>query len=338
MKLSIIIPCYNAESFIQKCVKSILVQKGFDFEIILINDGSKDNTQQRVEELAKTDKRIKIINQPNQGLSGARNTGIENASGGYIMFVDADDWLEPNALELVSQYFNGEEVFCFSYNRVFEKKIMPRDLKLNGIFDASFVQRRIVGLLGNELQDPSQADSLVTVWGKIYNAEIIKKHKIEFIDTKVFGNEDAFFNIQYLEYADRVRVLNLCLYNYRKNNFSSYTNLYKPYLFQQWKSLYKKIEEIIEIKNTDFKNAFSNRIALSIIGLGINETFSSAPFYAKSKKISIILHDPLYVRAYQNLDMKFFPWHWKLFFYFAKSKNALGILFLSKLMSFLINK
>ena len=196
----------------------------------------------------------------------------------------------------------------------------------------------MVGLLGEELRDPSQADSLVTVWGKIYKTEIIKKNKITFVDTKIFGNEDAFFNIQYLEFSNVVKLLNLPLYNYRKNNFSSYTNHYKPYLFQQWKTLYQKIFEIILNKNIDFQKALSNRIALSIIGLGLNETFSDLPFYAKIKKISVILHDPMYIKAYQNLDMKYFPLHWKLFFYLAKSKNALGVLSLSYIMNFLIKK
>ena len=77
MKLSIIIPCYNVEKFVQKCTESILIQQGFDFELILVNDGSKDNTLQVLETLAKKDSRIKVINQQNQGLSGARNIGIE---------------------------------------------------------------------------------------------------------------------------------------------------------------------------------------------------------------------------------------------------------------------
>ena len=338
MKLSIIIPCYNVEKFVQKCANSILVQKGFDCELIFVNDGSKDNTLHILENLAIKDNRIKVINQENQGLSGARNTGIENAKGDYIMFVDADDWLEPNAFELISKNFNKEDLFCFSYNRVFEKKSVPRDLKINGVYEAAFIQRRMVGLLGEELRDPSQADSLVTVWGKIYKTDIVKKNKIVFVDTKIFGNEDAFFNIQYLEFSYVVKLLNLPLYNYRKNNFSSYTNHYKPYLFQQWKTLYQKISETISNKNIDFQKALSNRIALSIIGLGLNETFSDVPFYAKIKKISVILHDPIYIKAYQNLEMKYFPIHWKLFFYLAKSKNALGVLSLSYIMNFLIKK
>lgn len=338
MKFSIIIPCYNVEKFVQKCASSILVQKGFDCELIFVNDGSKDNTLHVLENLAVKDNRIKVINQENKGLSGARNTGLENAKGNYIMFVDADDWLEPNAFELISKNFNQEDLFCFSYNRVFDNKILPRKLNIEGTFDANFIQRRMVGLIGKELLDPSQIDSLVTAWGKIYKTEIIKNHKIQFTDTKLIGTEDALFNIQYLEYAEEVKILNLPLYNYLKITEGSLTKLYKPYLFQQWKTLYQKISEIITNKEDDFKVALGNRIALSLIGLGINETYSNLPFSAKIKKINVVLHDDFYIKAYQNLEMKYFPLHWKLFFYLAKSKNALGVLSLSYIMNFLIKK
>lgn len=338
MLLSIIIPCYNVEKFVQKCTESILLQNGFDFEIILVNDGSKDKTLDILENLVEKDHRIKVINQENQGLSGARNTGIENAKGDYIMFVDADDWLEPNTFEVISENFNQEDLFCFSYNRVFDKKILPRKLNIEGTFDANFIQRRIIGLLDNELADPSQTDSLVTAWGKIYKTKIIKDNNVKFIDTKEIGTEDALFNIQYLEFAEKVKIIDVSLYNYLKNNFESLTKLYKPHLFNQWKNLYAKIFEWIKYKDTDFKKALNNRIALSLIGLSLNETFSEKSFSEKKQKISEILHDNVYQKAYQDLTLKYFPIHWKLFFYFAKTKNASGIVILSKIINFLINK
>ena len=338
MLLSIIIPCYNVEKFVQKCTESILIQQGFDFELILVNDGSKDNTLQVLETLAKKDSRIKVINQENKGLSGARNTGIENAKGDYIMFVDADDWLEPNAFEVISENFNQEDLFCFSYNRVFDNKILPRKLNIGGTFDASFIQRRIVGLLGEELADPSQTDSLVTAWGKIYKTKIITENNLKFTDIKEIGTEDALFNIQYLEFAEKVKIIDVPLYNYLKNNFDSLTKLYKPNLFNQWKNLYNKIFELIKNKDTDFKKALNNRIALSLIGLSLNETFSEKSFSQKKQRISEILHDNLYQKAYQDLTLKYFPIHWKLFFYFAKTKNASGIVILSRIINFLINK
>ena len=282
MKLSIIIPCYNVENFVQNCTESILMQQGFDFEMIMINDGSKDNTQQVLENLAEKDFRIKVINQQNQGLSGARNTGIEKATGDYIMFVDADDTLEPEALKTIADFFQEEDLFCFSYNRVFGTEKHPRKFNIQGKFPARFIQRRIVGLIDAELSDPSQTDALVTAWGKIYKTEIIRKNQIQFTDTKEIGTEDALFNIQYLEHALTAQVLDMPLYNYVKINADSLTKLHKPNLFGQWKNLYAKISEIIMAKDAEFRKALNNRIALSIIGLALNETFSEKPFSLKT--------------------------------------------------------
>ena len=314
------------------------MQQGFDFEMIMINDGSKDNTQQILENLAEKDFRIKVINQQNQGLSGARNTGIENATGEYIMFVDADDTLEPEALKTIADFFQEEDLFYFYYNRVFGTKKLPRKFNLQGKFPARFIQRRIVGLIDAELSDPSQTDALVTAWGKIYKTEIIRKNQIQFTDTKEIGTEDALFNIQYLEHALTTQVLDMPLYNYVKVNADSLTKLHKPNLFGQWKNLYAKISEIIMAKDAEFKKALNNRIALSIIGLALNETFSEKPFSLKRQKISEILHADIYQKAYQNLEMKYFPLHWKVFFYPAKYKYATWVLLLASGINFLINR
>lgn len=338
MKLSIIIPCYNVENFVQKCTESILMQQGFDLEILMINDGSKDNTLQILENLAEKDFRIKVINQQNQGLSGARNTGIEKATGDYIMFIDADDTLEPDALKTIASFFQEEDLFCFSYNRIFGDHKLPRKFKMQGKFPARVIQRRIVGLIDAELSDPSQTDALVTAWGKIYKTDIIRKNQIQFTDTKEIGTEDALFNIQYLEHAQTTQILDKPMYNYVKINADSLTKLHKPNLFGQWKNLYTKISGIIHAKDAEFRKALNNRIALSIIGLALNETFSEKPFYSKRQKISEILHDDLYQKAYQNLEMKYFPLHWKVFFYAAKYKYATWVLFLASTMNFIINR
>ena len=188
------------------------------------------------------------------------------------------------------------------------------------------------------MSDPSQTDALVTAWGKIYKTEIIRKNQIQFTDTKEIGTEDALFNIQYFEHAQTTQVLDMPLYNYVKVNADSLTKLHKPNLFGQWKNLYAKISEIIMAKDAEFKKALNNRIALSIIGLALNETFSEKPFSLKRQKISEILHDDIYQKAYQNLEMKYFPLHWKVFFYAAKYKYATWVLLLASGINFLINR
>ena len=100
------------------------------------------------------------------------------------------------------------------------------------------------------------------------------------------------------------------------------TSLYKPTLFENWKNLYKIIEKIIENKPAEFKLALQNRICLSVIGVGLNETFSPKSYSDKKKRLNEILSDSLYTNSFSNLEMKYFPFHWKMFFIFAKRKQV----------------
>ena len=99
IKISVIVPCYNVEKYLDDCLKSLLNQSFKDFEIICINDGSKDSTLEILKKYEKSDKRIKVINQSNHGVSVARNAGVENSSGEYLTFIDSDDWVNANYLE-----------------------------------------------------------------------------------------------------------------------------------------------------------------------------------------------------------------------------------------------
>ena len=103
MKFSIIVPVYKVEKYIRSCIESILNQKYSDFELLLINDGSPDNSGEICDEYARSDERVKVFHQKNRGVSSARNVGLENSSGEYILFVDADDILYPDALFILKK-------------------------------------------------------------------------------------------------------------------------------------------------------------------------------------------------------------------------------------------
>lgn len=334
-KVSIVIPCYNVELFVEKCLDSIIQQSYKNLEIICINDGSSDGTAGLLAKYQRKDSRIHIITQQNKGLSETRNIGIDKATGEYLMFVDGDDWLEKDAVE--KAFAKGYDLICFSYHRVFREWREPRIFNWSGVFGPGEVQRRIVGLIGRELQDPTQANSMVTVWGKIYLTDIIRKNNIKFISTAEIGSaEDALFNLHYLNFCiGKVKVIDSPFYNYRKDNSFSFTSTYKRQLFDQWKVLHKKIAEIVLGKGPDFEKAYHSRIALSLIGLGLNEIESKEDAKKITKRIAVILNQPEYILAYQNLEYKYLPPHWHLLFRLAKKRNATGVYLMMKLMSFL---
>lgn len=323
-KISIIIPCYNVQNYIEQCLDSIINQTYSNLEMICINDGSTDNTLDLLQKYERQDPRIKILNQQNKGLSESRNVGVDAAVGQYIMFVDSDDWIDESLITEVLTPDLEADLYCCSYNRVFRNKMLPRVLNLSGSCTAEHLQKRIVGLSGEELSDPSQADSIVTAWGKIYKTQIIKNNKIKFIDTKKIGTEDALFNIQYLNFAEKVYVKDKPLYFYRRSNVSSLTSNYKPRLFSQWKYLYNLIGQEISNKNIDFKEALNNRICLGVLNLSLNEMNNSS-FVDRYKNIKLILRDEIYKDSFDHFRLNYLPLHWKMFYFLAKKKSTIGV-------------
>ena len=104
--ISVIIPVYNVENYIEKCLNSIVNQTYNNLEIIIIDDGSTDNSIAIAEKIAENDKRIRIISQVNQGVSSARNLGLDNASGEYILFIDSDDWLDLETCKIATRHYD----------------------------------------------------------------------------------------------------------------------------------------------------------------------------------------------------------------------------------------
>ena len=137
-KFSLIIPAYNVEKYIKKCLDSVLNQTYNDYEIIIINDGSTDNTSKLLESY-KSNKKIKIINQENKGLSNARNTGVSNAKGDYILFIDSDDFIEKELLEILNKTIKDEDLVRFHIRILDETNKIIKEYKeetfnnLNGI-------------------------------------------------------------------------------------------------------------------------------------------------------------------------------------------------------------
>lgn len=336
--VSIIIPVYNVEQYLFQCLESVIIQSYQNLEIIIVNDGSPDNSHSIIRDFEDRDRRIKVINQQNAGLSAARNRGINKATGEYLMFVDSDDTIGIMMVEKLIEKIDGVDLVAASYYRKYENSSIARVFDISGPIKGGFFQRRLVGLVGAELKDPSQADSLVTAWGKLYKTSIIRKNKLHFVSTKEIGTEDLLFNFNYCEYIEGCYILNQPLYFYRRDNINSLTSTYKLKLFTQWLHLYSIIESEIEQKNGQFQLAFKNRVCLSIIGLGLNEIQNPSGLLIRYENLKNILNHQLYKRAYSKLDLKYFPLHWRLFFTFAKYRFVPGVYIMLRAISYFVNK
>lgn len=206
--ISIIVPVYNVEDYLYKCLTSLINQTFKNIEIICINDGSTDNSLNILEEYKNKDNRIKIINQNNKGVSEARNCGIQKAKGDYILFVDADDCLEPDACEIICNQISKEnsDVLIFSHYDIFPNKRKPFNL-------SKFCKKRI--LKYNDIND--YINNIIylptVVWGKLYKRDFIIKKDLKF-NNSLRQSEDTLFWMEVLYNKPQISILNKHLYNY----------------------------------------------------------------------------------------------------------------------------
>lgn len=339
--ISIIIPVYNTQNYLLKCIDSVRQQSYKNLELIFINDGSTDNSSAILAKAAKSDSRIKVIEQENSGLSAARNRGIREASGDYIMFLDSDDWLDEEtcaiALEKMKQH--DADVVFWSYIREYREKSLKTPLfsdkeiiwKSNNIRS---LFRRMVGLTGKELAEPQKTDSLITAWWKLYKKSALKD--INFVDTKIIGTEDALFNVQVFSRIQSAVYIPEFFSHYRKYNESSLTHQYKKNLAKQWKELYRRILQVLRTQKRDKECyvALNNRICLGLIGLGLNlAEDDKMTFYEKVKELHDILNMRHYKKALAAFSVKDLPIYWKVFFVCAKLRLSLFLYFILLVMN-----
>lgn len=200
-KISIIIPVYNAEGSIDRCINSILNQTYNDYEIIAINDGSKDNSLNILKKYEKKLKgKMKVINQENQGVASTRNNGIKVATGKYITFIDNDDFIDSDYLNTYIKEIENHDydVVMGGYRRVNDK---------GKILESRYPKNNNWGKF-----------TIITPWAKIYNRKFIVDNKIEFLNYGI--GEDIYFILQTFDKSKRIREINYIGYNWFYNNES----------------------------------------------------------------------------------------------------------------------
>lgn len=336
-KVSIVIPVYNAGAFLEECLNSVINQTYRNIEIIIVNDGSTDDSELIIDRFRSMDGRITVITQVNQGLSAARNSGISGSTGEYICFVDSDDWIVDYYIERSLSNMTGADLVLASYNRLYKSRLQPRHLGWSGMYPASALKRRLLGLCGAELSDPSQIDSMSTACCKLYKANIVKRNNLWFVDTNLVGtSEDLVFNLHYIECADHVFVLDEPLYFYRKNNSNSLTTVYKSRLSELWHARHDFIVRTVAIQSSEEVAAYRNRLALNIVGLCLNEISNPGGRNQIRSNVRKIIEDKKHKNALNSLEFRYFPLHWKIYFMSAKHGNVSVLIALTYAISWLL--
>lgn len=205
--ISVIVPVYNVEKYLPRCIDSILVQTFTDFELILIDDGSIDSSGKICDEYAKIDSRIRVFHKENGGVSSARNVGLDNAKGEWICFCDADDWVLVDWLQSFSSNFSSHVHFILSgfvSINAGEKQVFYQDNYLS--------KEELVANCGTK-------EIWGYLWCKCFKQSIINKFRLRFnANFKIW--EDAAFIYEYVKYVDDFKVLNSAEYIYNKPDFT----------------------------------------------------------------------------------------------------------------------
>ena len=207
-EISIIVPVYKVEEYLSQCIDSILVQTFTNFELLLVDDGSPDRCGEMCEEYAQKDERIRVFHQENAGVSTARNKGLAEAYGKYIVFVDSDDYILPAYLEDLYNELSehkGSGVVIESVIKLYPNGVMQPSVFPNLDFSSEDRFRVLTDLVDKNIGYPHS---------KIYSRDIIKKYSLSFLSS-ISLLEDFFFLFDYIQYADFILIRNISNYIYR---------------------------------------------------------------------------------------------------------------------------
>lgn len=292
-KVSVIVPVYKAEKYLNRCVDSIRNQTLEDIEIILVDDESPDSSPAICDEYAKADSRIKVIHKKNAGAGMARNSALEIATGEYVGFTDADDYIDSQMFEELynaakkydaqlvisgTRYVGGnvfansgadEEKNCFDKETVFsEDKI--KDLLLG-----------VVGALPNEPEDSRYGTS---IWKNLYKRDVIEENNIRFLSEREIMSEDALFTIDFIRFIKSAVGVPGIYYNYFRNE-GSISKSYKKDRLEQTLVYLKAVEE--HIKNAVTKEEY--KIYLDRVTQGYARVLCSQEImYARENKLNLL--------------------------------------------------
>jgi glycosyltransferase involved in cell wall biosynthesis len=312
MFLSVIIPVYNAESFLSKCLDSLIrSKKDNKVEIILINDGSLDNSLEIAEAYSRKYDFIKVFNQKNQGPSAARNAGLEMAKGDYVCFVDSDDYVENDYFDIIFKNTSQDfDVLIFGFNKINGAQIIQNNF-INKILE----RKDILNLICTSF---SNMNLFWFPFKKVYKAGLLKQIRF---NKKISIGEDTIFNLEAFIKAERVKVIENCLYNYVNNensltqvNFKNNLLMNMEEHFNSRIAIHKKYEEINSVLYyEDIAKYYVNHILFWLLNNLYNNTNKSN----KLNKLEEIRVSKIYKFSFQ---------YYKFNFKFIK-KNILILLF-----------
>lgn len=329
-KLSIIVPVYNVEKYLDRCIHSLVNQTLKDIEIILVDDGSPDNCPQMCDEYTLKDNRIKVIHKQNAGLGYARNSGLELATGEYVAFVDSDDYVDTSMYENLYKKaieISTDAVFCGFKTEVSKNKWREsREVDTTQLWEGNDVKEFMYNMIASGKGVSQERLYQMSVWHAIYRRDIIINHNIHFPSERDVVSEDIPFQVDFLKNSNRVLYLSEHFYYYCLNG-TSLTATFKKEKFYG----YNKLRECLlsKINETEYRQRV-NRLYI-----GYCRSFLFDAFFiegnTKRSLYKLILDDPIFKEVKSELESSFLPVHTRIMYFLMSSSTLFFLMLFIKL-------
>lgn len=301
-QISIIIPAYNIERYIVECVDSILKQGFTDYEIIIVNDGSTDNTASILSELERIDSRIIILNKTNGGVSSARHDGLSISKGEYVMFVDGDDWLTDDCLVAVSSIIeqHAPDIICFGENTcdVHKNYVQTRLPHRYGKYNKKEIEEELYPLLISHSNGTYFSPSLIE---KCFKRDLCEQFMLVHKDATI--GEDGATVIPCVYHADSIYIMEECLYYYRYNDTSA-TKGKKVFNWFYPEIINKHIEKYVDQSTLDFTEQLNRKIVHDVFNVVVTRFYQNISYKEIVADIKNNLCRPFYQYAIHNASFK----------------------------------
>lgn len=314
--ISFIVPVYNAERTLQDCVCSLIKQTFGNIEIILVNNCSTDESLSKCNELAKEDERVKVVDIVEKGVSVARNRGIELATGEYVAFVDADDWIDPDVCKLFADLNakHNYDLFCYSaqYHRkskITSAYLFDKDIELLFQNQKEELQIKVFAPQAPIFSYKMNTRFAGSSCGKLYKREILLKNSLRFA-TETIISEDVLFNTLSLDYFHRIGYTKQCFYHYEQSDGSA-QNRYRPNSDKYFLFVIEKIQKWIldSGKSCRFIDAANCLFVHYIFGILKEDLFhkdNQSRNHQKKEMFCQLVSNTFFLNALRNANLRYF--------------------------------
>ena len=332
--LSVIVPVYNTGRYLERCMDSLIKQSYKNLEIILIDDGSTDDSPSVCDMYAKKMNRVRVLHKENAGLGFARNSGLDMANGEYVAFLDSDDYVAEDMYSvLMTECIHSKTDAAFCDYSIVKNEGTHVEIHSNlgaGMYTGKQI---LMAMLGAAPESEKDFDMDMSVWKAVYSRKHIESAGLRFPSERKVICEDLMFNLQFLQKAENISYIKNCLYCYCENE-GSLTHRYIPNRLEKEKYLYGLVRKLLENQLNDGEWIYYHRLFLG----RIRSTIGQEVYYAKNNSfkkcicaIQAIAGDNMVRSVIENYPIGKNPIKLRIFNTFLKWKFCFGMYLLIKL-------